>query len=146
MATMDSAPGAATPRQQDPEHAQLGLRSLVHKLEDSQTLREALPLLERALAILPPHFSNEEGAGGLFDRILSAKPNHQRAVEGLRSEHEQFVQSLESLQARAQAMIEGPVAELLEEARALSAHLEAHEKTENDLWCDALYTDLGGGD
>jgi hemerythrin-like domain-containing protein len=122
------------------------LRELTHDLEAVADLHQLLLRVGEFRAALVTHFLDEEAVGGLYDTIRGMAPRQIGRLDQLQREHAQLLAQVDGLAAAARACLEGPVAQVLEQARALARRVRAHEAAEDDVLLDTLYTDLGQGD
>lgn len=122
------------------------IHELADRIAHARSLVELLHQLKEFRALLATHFLAEESPGGFFDVVRGRAARHAAAVERLQREHGSFLGDIDRLADAARACLAGPVAELLQEARALAGRQREHEDRENALLIDAMYTDGGQGD
>ena len=92
-----------------------------------------------------------EGAGGaptkqqgfLRSRANSIEGGTTEVMQNILGEHAPFLVRLDGLIERTRAVVEGPLAEILRDAAALSESLHDHEARETELFTNAVLTDLG---
>lgn len=137
-------PVAEVPADVLAEHRRL--RELTHDLEEIADLPQLLRRLGEFRAVLVTHFLQEEAAGGLYDTVRAMAPRQIGRLDQLQREHAQLLAQVDGVSSAARACLEGPVAQVLERARALARRVRAHEAAEDDVLLDTLYTDLGQGD
>jgi hypothetical protein len=127
------------------DHSSLRLRA--QEMQYAQSHSELLGRLHELRSLLESHFALEEVEGGFFERIRRLTPAHLQRIEELRSEHRIFLEEIDRLAARVRTCLERPVAERLDEARALAHRLNDHEARENVLLVDAMAPETaeGGG-
>jgi hypothetical protein len=126
------------------EHRQI--RGLTDQIEVCRDLPELLRHLGTLHAWLVPHFLAEEGADGFYELIRRLSPRQLGRVDDLQREHGALLAAIDAVAERTRACLAGPVAAVLEEARALARRVRAHEAGEDDLLLETMYTDLGHGD
>lgn len=121
------------------------LKQLLPRIEECSDISDLLALLRQLHTLLVRHFKAEESPAGLHQIIGDAAPQYGNYLQRLFEEHEALDRRIEALIDRAQALLEGPVAEVRIEVAGLCTSLREHESTETRLLTDALYTDLGEG-
>ena len=139
-----------------------GHRDLVRIEEDHDALREYLRALATATdratllsgltrlsEVLSEHFAEEEGAGGLYDDLLSRSPNLASRLDALRDQHGELLESLEALKGRLQGEIDAvqmkdDAATSLSHALRLVERLRRHEHVESEMIASVYYSDEGG--
>lgn len=137
-------PQQAAKHRIEEEHA--ALRSTLARIERTTDLRALVPQLQELGAALESHFATEEADDGLHEAIGSESPSYLPAVQLLFDEHREMLAQVASLTEKAWVLSEGPLAEVLAGVEALVGRLRAHEARENELFGDAVYTDLGPQD
>ncbi|MCB1035075.1 MAG: hypothetical protein KDD47_14705 [Acidobacteria bacterium] len=137
-------PEAGTRNRIADEHAQLSA------LLDEVVLIDApvrlVPKLEKLHTLLREHFHHEEGKEGLQAALGRSASHLLPTLQHLYDDHQVFLRDLEGLIGRARKLAEGQVRTLMSGVAKLAERLEAHEAEENELFTDAVYTELGGGD
>ncbi len=129
-------------RRIEAEHRRLAeLKQAVLRSEDPGRLAA---LLGELAALLEQHFTGEEGPEGLHRIVADGARHRLPDLQRLFEEHRVFTASLADLRARAAALAAGPVRALHQEVGALVEALRAHEQTEDELFGEAFYTDIGG--
>jgi len=126
------------------EHADLC--GLLSRVEETTDLRQLLELLRGLPELLQRHFALEEGPGGLHQIIASRAPWRTHDLETVMAEHRTLAAKASGLVADLQQHLDGPPEDLLHRTASLTHRLQRHEALETDMLCDAVYTDLGGGD
>jgi hypothetical protein len=95
--------------------------------------------------LLRDHFATEEAQDGLHAATDRAAPHLLPAVHELFEEHRVFLEDVERLLGEARSLSAANT-ELLQGVRDLAQRLHAHEVQENQIFLEAVYTDLGAGD
>jgi hypothetical protein len=132
------------------EHAHIRLQADLRKLEDeaARTSTAMLPQLRSHLQATRVHIANHfqfEEQGGYMDSLRKREPRLERTIAGLAEEHEEMMQSLDTLIDSSRRpnsqlnVIRGRVREWIEQVRN-------HERRENDLVQDAFDFDVGAAD
>jgi len=119
------------------------IKRILGRVEATTDLHLLLPVLQELRDALAEHFVREEEPEGLHELIASMSPNTVASLQNVLGEHRIFLERLEGLIGRARSCCEGPLAEILGEAAALSQSLHDHEARETALFTDAVFTDLG---
>lgn len=122
------------------------IEEVVARIEGAGGLEELLQRLEEFRALLVPHFLAEEAPGGFFDVVRDRAPRLLAEVARLQADHQALLREMERLAAEVRRCLEGPVAEVLAQARFLARRQRQHEAVENRLLLDAMYVDGGRGD
>jgi hypothetical protein len=122
------------------------IRDLTQQIESAGDLPELLGHLEPFRSLLELHFMGEEVADGLYDAIRAMAPRQIARLSQLEKEHRAFLADLDRVADHARQCLAGPVADVLNEARGVVQRLLAHERAEDDVLMDTMYTDLGQGD
>jgi hypothetical protein len=139
---------AATAAEIDRVHLLLfeSLRGLEHALATESEVSPICVLnqLTATHGQITEHFQFEE-QNGWMDEVRKQEPRLEHAIEGLREEHRELVQSLDTLIEELKAK------EKLNEAGRHKIvrwieRVRAHESRENELLEDAFEEDLGAGD
>ncbi len=132
-----------SPQQIAEEHRALGESlSRIGKTTDPHRL---LARLEKLRDQLEHHFAGEEGEGGLRDDVVNLAPFLLSTLDKLFEEHREVLVDIEELRAKAQACVDGPLAEILRDATSLVRRMHEHEARESELISDVYYTDYGEG-
>ncbi len=96
--------------------------------------------------VLVKHFDLEEDGGFMAD-VVDTAPHEKRKVDQLHSEHDEFLEELESITAALKLMYEPSGMHLLgERLSKLNSGLHDHEALERDLIGFVYSQDLGLGD
>ncbi len=119
------------------------LRQAMVGLQQTTALERLIPQLADLRAELKEHFELEEGEDGLAQAIGESAPHHLNRLTKLFDEHIALLGAVDDLIARAQACIDGPVAEVFRDVGVLCTRLEEHEANETQLLTEAVFTDLG---
>lgn len=125
------------------EHKALG--DSVARLEKTTDPHQILPRLEKLKSQLEHHFESEEGSDGVRDDIESHAPYLLPSLQKIFEEHREFLAEIDALKAKTEALVEGPVAEVLHDTVGLMRRLRDHEARESELLSDVYYTDYGTG-
>jgi hypothetical protein len=93
--------------------------------------------------IVTRHFTDEEGPGGLFERLMARHPASEAEIADLKEEHRQIRIAVDAL---AEAVDdEGPEGPRVERLRAdVVARIRRHEDREMRLLTDVTNLELGG--
>jgi Hemerythrin HHE cation binding domain len=119
------------------------LRAILARVEGSNDLRR-LPLqLVELRSLLQDHFALEEAPDGMAAVVRDNAPNQLGKLEGIMAQHPSLLDALDEILDKARRVVNGPLAELDDDLRALCDRLREHEAEETRLLTDALYTDLG---
>jgi hemerythrin superfamily protein len=119
--------------------------SLLTELGQVTELDRILGILNELGGILPGHFSDEEGRGGLFEQIRDLRPEVDSKLKFLSRAHREIVEALDALREQVLRVRRGT--DRIEEAKAAFARqVRAHEQAENSIVLDAYLTDEGGPD
>ncbi|MBI2073915.1 MAG: hemerythrin domain-containing protein [Gemmatimonadetes bacterium] len=121
------------------------LRHALELIDATEDLTRLVPLLQGLRGDLAAHFADEEGEDGLAQAVGPAAPHHLRRLEALLAEHAQLLASLDDVIERGDALLDGSVKQVVDDARALTRRLARHEAAETALLTDAVYSDIGGG-
>jgi hypothetical protein len=113
------------------------------RVSAARDLPELLARLDEFSALLVPHFAAETAAGGFFDVARERASGHFGRLAQLEREHHELVEAVDRVTRHARACLEGPIAAVFKEARALATQFDAHESRENELFLDSMYTDIG---
>ncbi|MBI2202431.1 MAG: hemerythrin domain-containing protein [Candidatus Rokubacteria bacterium] len=122
------------------------IRSLLERIDETRDLADLLRRLSELRPMLARHFIDEEAPDGFYDNLRTTAPRHMMKIVALQHQHSDFLENIPALLARAQACLDGPVAAVLKDVHALVTRLREHERREDDLLFDTIYTDLGQGD
>lgn len=140
-----SSPGD-TREQIQVEHQEImelatGMENTTDQAELLDRLRQLRPLFER-------HFAREEGLEGLHGSIQEYAPQEASAIQQLKEDHRRLLADVSALEARVKACQEGPIKdkEIRTSCNRFLRMLKDHEARENDVFLDAIWTDLGQGD
>lgn len=95
--------------------------------------------------LLVTHFEREEALDGFGGVIEEHGPHLLPRLQRVMDEHAEILAEVDRLQADIRRCLDGPVAEILGSAKALTTTLKRHEQEENALLEDAMYTDIGSG-
>jgi hypothetical protein len=126
------------------EHREL--RQALDRIEQVSDLTALIALLKDLYAQLEQHFAEEEAEDGLSQAIGDTSPQHVRRLEQLFDEHKGFLATTASIMDRAQALLDGPKAEIVRDAQHLTHVLRVHEEAETEIVMDSVYSDIGSGD
>ena len=119
------------------------LREVLARVETAPDLDDLLALLAELQRLLISHFATEEADEG-FERLLGRRAPHLLGgLDAVLSKHCEILADLNRLAGNARACLDGPVAEVRQQAAALAARLHAHEEKETELLVGAMYDDLG---
>lgn len=121
------------------------VQEAIASLRRAEDLRELARQARELRTLLVGHFLAEEVPGSFYDWVRTAATRHLERLSRLLAEHEALLAELDALAARAEACLAGPVAAVLTEARRFADRLERHERAEDEVLVDTLYTDLGQG-
>jgi hypothetical protein len=135
-----------TGAEQSLQAAHRRIRDLTSRIENVRDLPELLGHLREYRSVLMPHFLDEEGVDGLYEMIRRMSPRQLGLADALLKEHGALLAEIDRVAERARACLAGPVAAVLDEARALARRVGAHEAREDALLLDTMYTDLGHGE
>ena len=116
---------------------------LVTDLGEAKGAERVLEVANELGAILPGHFSDEEGPRGFFEEIRMLRPDMDRRLRRLHEQHGEIVEALQAVVAQATAKDENPGG-LERTTSVLCDMLRAHERIENQLISDFYLTDEGG--
>ena len=119
------------------------IQEILARLTGTTDPHRLLPILEELRVVLVDHFGREEAPEGMHEIIASLSPNTVASLQNVLGEHEQILERVDDLIARARTCIEDPLAAILRDAAALSTSLHDHEARETALFTDAVFTDLG---
>lgn len=122
------------------------LAESVGRLEKSTDPHQILPRLEKLRGQLTHHFDGEEAPGGLRADVRRGAPYLLPSLEKVFAEHKEFLDEIDALHAKAEALLSGPLAEILDGVTALTRKLRDHEMRESELLSDIYYTDYGSAD
>ena len=122
------------------------LQETLERVEGANDLESLISLLTDLHPQLEQHFAVEEAPEGLPLTIEQAAPQNLRHLEHLFAEHRQMLQTTADIRARAQSLLEGPQAAILNEVKQLAKKLRNHEATETALLTDSVLSDIGSGD
>lgn len=142
--TKSSAPAATSLEQIVEEHK--ALADSVDRLEKSTDPHQVLPRLEKLRGQLVHHFEGEEAPGGLRADVRRSAPYLLPSVEKVFSEHREFLDEIDALHDKAEALLRGPLAEILDGVTVLTRKLRDHEMRESELLSDVYYNDYGSAD
>ena len=117
--------------------------SLVTDLGEARGPERVLEVANELGAILPGHFSDEEGPRGFFEEIRMLRPDMDRRLRRLHEQHGEIVEALEAVLAQATSKTKNPGG-LERTTSAFCDMLRAHERIENQLISDFYLTDEGG--
>jgi len=145
---MSSQPSSSQPDRMQRAQGQIAedhhdLRRALGRLRQTSELRLLIPQLTRLRTELQEHFELEEGEEGLAQAIGESAPHHLNRLTKLFDEHVTMLAAVDGIIERAEACLEGPVAEVLRDVIGLCSQLEEHEANETQLLTEAVFTDLG---
>jgi hypothetical protein len=122
------------------------VRDITKRMGDARDLRDLLERLREARGLVVTHFSSEEAPGGFYDLLRGAAPSYLGRIDQMQREHQAMLGDLDRLLERAQACLDGPIAEIFQDVADLARRLQRHEARENEVLLDSMYTDLGQGE
>lgn len=145
---MPSQPSAPHPDRMQRAQGQIAedhhdLRQALVKLRHTTELALLIPQLTQLRAELKEHFELEEGEEGLAQAIGESAPHHLNRLTKLFDEHVAMLAAVNGIIERAEACLDGPVADVFREVTGLCGQLEEHEANETQLLTEAVFTDLG---
>jgi Hemerythrin HHE cation binding domain len=126
------------------EHRQI--RDLVKKIEDTPDLAELHSGLQQLQPLFEQHFAREEALDGLHSGMRDRAPQQSAAIDALKEDHRQLLAEVAALRARVKACLDGPIQEIETSCTSFISRLKEHEARENEVFLDAIWTDLGTGD
>ena len=122
------------------------LQKTLDRVESTFDLERLTAMLAELHGQLERHFTEEEAPEGLALTIEQAAPQNLRHLDHLFEEHRQMLQTTAEIQVRAQTLLEGPKAAILNDVKQLAEKLRNHEATETNLLTDSVLSDIGSGD
>jgi chromosome segregation ATPase len=125
------------------EHVHGAILGFLHDLDAAREPAHILEILESLGRVLPAHFSEEEGANGLFEELQAARPANQSRLKSLAREHREILQAFEELE-RQSRQPEGRLDRIREDKTAFVRRVRSHEQTETRLFMDTYLLDEGG--
>ena len=125
------------------EHDHHAIKEILERLEATTDLHILLSILEELRMSLVEHFAREEAPEGLHEIIASMSPNTVASLQNVLAEHRDFLVRLDRLIEQARTVVNGPMADILQDAAGLAESLHDHEARETALFTDAVFTDLG---
>lgn len=141
------SPGDPHPRdtraQIQEEHRQI--RELIHRIEHTPDLSDLASGLEQLQPLFERHFAREESLDGLHHNIRDRAPQHARIIDQLKEEHGELLAGVSSLRSQVAACLEGR-SQIEAACSELLRKIKEHEARENEVFLDAICTDLGQGD
>jgi hemerythrin len=128
------------------EHQEI--MELTSRMENTTDQAELLDSLQRLRPLFERHFAREEGLEGLHGDIQEHAPQEAAAIDQLKDDHRQLLADVSALEAQVKACQEGPIKEkeIRTSCNRFLRMLKEHEARENDVFLDAIWTDLGQGD
>ena len=127
----------------DAQHATIKMQ--LTKLESTTNLPEVAQQLSELRVLLEEHFKAEGGEDGLHRVVEEFAPRHMPHVQRLLEEHEHFLSDLEKIQQDIRDILECKTQQICDDVSAFADKLREHEKQEDQIFDDALYTDRTGG-
>lgn len=95
-------------------------------------------------AVVRTHFADEEGPGGLFDRIVEVHPGAQPSVDVFVAEHREILASVDALRSALRDVGGGDAAEVERLRARLVERIRSHEARESRLLAEVTALELGG--
>ncbi len=121
------------------------LEEYLGRLDRTSDPKVLLPRLEKLRGLLEHHFEGEEEAEGIRDDVAKTAPYLLGGLERVFAEHEELLQEVDALHAKAREVLEGPVAELRSAVSLLARRLRDHEVRETEFMTEVFNTDYGEG-
>jgi multidrug resistance efflux pump len=125
------------------EHRQI--KELTHRIEHTPDLAELGSGLEELAPLFERHFAREESLDGLHSNIRDRAPQHAAAIDRLKEEHGELLSDVSTLRAQVAACLQGRN-QIEASCSELVRKIKEHEARENEVFLDAICTDLGTGD
>jgi hemerythrin len=126
----------------DEQHA--SINQLLGKLETTTSLPDVAIQLTELQALLKEHFETEESEEGLHTLVTEFAPRHIPHVQRLLEEHKHLLAEVETIQKNIRDILECKTQGICQDVGAFASKLREHEKQEDRIFDDAVYTDTGG--
>jgi hemerythrin len=125
------------------EQAHDAIFRCLRELDDAREPADISKILEPLARLLPEHFTDEEGANGIYEELQAARPANRARLKSLEREHREILQALDELR-RLSRELEERLGRVREEKSAFTQRVRSHEQAETCLYMDTYLLDEGG--